>query len=341
MRRRTLIAVAAVAVVTVLPLEAALAGQGSVQATTTGDRSELIKTIPVDSGQGTFRPVMRLVPQAMPSYRTGDRLRVSAELVVTTDCTQPAPRCTGHPYGFDPRVETRMVLISPAGDAVLSQDRMSCVQQVGDRQHHCVIPHHGIEAGGTPERLGCERGGCMLEMQIRARNPRAEPGHLLIIGGQDETGRLRQDKARLNAIRLRGRPQTKVISGRLSKTEVPPDLEHRVVLSQRVDGLQKGDVIEASVDLRASVAHLPYPALVASQIVLAESPNATHGKRFVSRVANLHGGAHRRRWHELHPGADTLPRPSHRHPEGEGELGEPKGEQSASSSTWSYARTTS
>ena len=166
---------------------------------------------------------------------------------------------------------------------------MSCVQQVGDRQHHCVIPHHGIEAGGAPERLGCERGGCMLEMQIRARNPRAEAGHLLIIGGQDETGRLRQDKARLNAIRLRGRPQTKVISGRQTKTEVPPDLEHRVVLSQRVDGLQKGDVIEASVDLRATVAHLPYPALVASQIVLAESPNATHGKRFVSRVANLHG----------------------------------------------------
>jgi hypothetical protein len=289
MRRRAFIVPVAVGVMAAFPVGPALATDGSVEASTTGDRSELLETIPVESGQGTFRSVMRLAPQAMPAFKAGDRLRVSAELVVTTDCTRPAPRCTGRPYTFDPRVETRIVLASASGDAVVAEDRMTCVQQPGDRQHHCVIPHHGIEAHEAADRLGCDGGGCKLEMQIRARNPHAGPGHLLIIGGQDESGRLRQDKGRLNAIRLRGLPRTRVVAGGLSRTEVPPDLEKRVVLSERIDGLRRGDVIEASVDLRASVAHLPYPALVGSQIVLAESPGATHGKRFVSRVANLRG----------------------------------------------------
>jgi hypothetical protein len=296
MRRWTTLAVAG-ALVLPLALASGQATGGSVEGATTGNNSELVLTVPVTGRSGSFRQVMRLAPALMPNLRDGDSLRVSAELAVTTDCTRAAPRCTGRPYSYDPQIDTQVVLTSPRGSAVLAKDRRRCIQQPGDRQHHCVIPFNGVEAGGQAERLGCDEGGCALEMLMSAHSANARSGQLLIIGGQDESGRLSQDKGRINAIRLRGSPDVEVGKTHLERDEVPPDLRKRVVLSQRLSRLRRGDVVEASLDLRASVDHLPYPALVGSQIVLAETPGAIHGKRFVSRVANLRG--------ELTEGAGT------------------------------------
>lgn len=265
------------------------AGTGSVDGATTGNNSELVETIPITERVGPLRTVMRLAPAAMPGFREGDELRVSAEVSVTTDCTRPQPRCTGVPHTFDPRIESHVVLVAPAGEAVLARDSRRCVQQPGDRQHHCVIPFHGIEAEGPAERLGCASDACAIELRMAAHNRNARGGEVLIIGGQDETGHLHQDKGRINAIRLRGRPETRLAETALERDEVPPDLKKRVVLSQRLDPLKRGDVIEASVDLRASVGHLPYPALVSSQIALTESPRSIRGQRFVAKVSNLRG----------------------------------------------------
>ncbi len=167
-------------------------------------------------------------------------------------------------------------------------DRMKCVQQPGDRQHHCIVPLHGMEAGGVARRLNCD-GDCRVEMLVRAHNPRARSGDVVVIGMQDETGKLTGDRGRINAIRLRGSPQRRDVREGLERREIPPDLKKRVVISAKLDHLKRGDVIEGWVDIRASVSHLPYPALVASEIVLAEEPTSTNGKRFVSRVASLDG----------------------------------------------------
>src|SRR5688572_1081121 len=113
---------------------------------------------------------MELKPSAMPDFDAGDRLRISAELALTTDCTSPHPRCTGRPHRFDPRYLTRVALASGAGDAVLTKDSGRCVQQPGDRQHHCVLSYHGLEAGGPASRLGCAENACSILFLIRAYN---------------------------------------------------------------------------------------------------------------------------------------------------------------------------
>lgn len=263
---------------------------GSVEAATTGNDSELVRKIEIRENPGRFLPAMKLKRSAMPDLERGDELRVSAELAVTTDCTHPDPRCAGSPYTYDPYLDTELVLRAGSRSISLAADRRRCVQKPGDRQHHCIIPFHGIQAGATAERLGCAAlVKCSLELLARAHNPSARSGQFLVVGGQQEDGRLTGDKGRINAIRLRGRPDRESIQAGLRDSEVPPDLKRRVIVSARLGSLEKGDVVEAWVDLRASVSHLPYPALVGSEIVLAEKPGAIHGGRFVGRVANLHG----------------------------------------------------
>ena len=73
------------------------------------------------------------------------------------------------------------------------------------------------------------------------------------------------------------------------RTAVPLDLNKRVIYSVRLDRLNDGDVVEATVDARGHVGHLPFPALIGSQLVLAEGPREEHGRQFAKRAANLDG----------------------------------------------------
>ena len=262
-----------------------------VDAVTTGNGSELIQTIPVASSPGAWQRAMELPPSEMPDLAPGDRLRVSAELALTTDCTRPLPRCTGRPHRFDPRYQTQIVLRSRSGDVALAKDSGRCVQQPGDRQHHCVLSYRGLEAGGAAERMRCSDEACSIVFLIRAHNTQAEGGEVLIIGGQDASGRIRQDRGRINALRIRPGRAALPKSNRAgpTRTALAPDLRKRVIYSIKLPNLRRGDVLEAWVSARASVGHLPYPAFVSSQIVLAESPSAAHGKRFASKVATMRG----------------------------------------------------
>lgn len=289
--RRNLALTGALAVIAAAAIPASAADALRVDAVTTGNSSELIQSIPVEASPGGWWRAMELEPEAMPALEIGDRLRVSAELALTTDCTKPLPRCTGRPYRFDPRYQTQVLLSSAAGEEALAKDAGRCVQQPGDRQHHCVLSYHGMEAAEAAERLSCADEGCSIAFLIRAHNPQAQGGERLILGGQDATGRIRQDRGRINALRIRPGWAALPDPTRAGpvRTSLAPDLRKRVIYSVKVPDLRQGEVLEAWVDARAEVDHLPYPAFVSSQIVLAESPNATHGKRFTSKVARLRG----------------------------------------------------
>jgi len=266
-------------------------GDVSVDVRTTGDRSELIKTVPITRNPGPFRTALALAPGKMPDLRADDRLRVSSELAVTTDCLFHSPRCAGRPYEFDPVVQTQLVLTGRGGEIVLARDRRRCLQRRGNREHHCQIVFGGIDLGASPGGINCVSDGCALEVRTRSWNGRARGGEALVIGGNKPNGRIVQDKARLNVIRFRGGAQNtaKTVRGGPVRTTVPLDLNKRVVYSVKLKRLDAGDVLEATVDARAHVSHLPFPALVGSQLVLAEGPQEEHGRQFAKRVASLNG----------------------------------------------------
>ncbi len=260
-----------------------------VKAASTGNHSELVSKIEIKGKPKGWTRVMELKKSRVPSFIEGDKLRVSAELGVTTDCTHSASRCTGKPYTYDPRVDTKVVLASGGRDVTLASDTSRCQQKPNDRQHHCIIPFHGLNATGAAQQLNCAGGGCRVEVLARSYNSKAGSGDVLIIGGQQEDGTLSGDKGRINAIRLRGEPEAKSRHAKLQDKSVPPDLKRRVIISLRLNRLEEGDVIEGWADIHAEVSHLSYAALVGSEIVLAEKPNKIHGGKFVKRITNLGG----------------------------------------------------
>ena len=268
-------------------------GQGGVDvdASSTGNNSELIKTVPITRNPGPFRTALGLGPGKMPDLRASDRLRVSSELAVTTDCLFNSPRCAGRPYRFDPVVQTQLVLAGSGNEIVLARDRRRCLQRQGNREHHCQIVFDGIDLSASPGGINCVSGGCALEVRTRSYNGRARGGEALVIGGNKPDGRIVQDKARLNVIRFRGGAQNlaKTERGGPVRTSVPLDLNKRVVYSVKLNRLDAGDVVEATVDARAHVGHLPFAALVGSQLVLAEGPQEEHGRQFAKRMASLKG----------------------------------------------------
>ena len=113
-------------------------------------------------------------------------------------------------------------------------------------------------------------------------------------------------------IRFRGGAQNlaKTERGGPVRTSVPLDLNKRVVYIVKLNRLDAGDVVVATVDARAHVGHLPFAALVGSQLVLAEGPQEEHGRQFAKRMASLGGRVHREQWHQWHAGKDS--RPVHR-----------------------------
>lgn len=266
-------------------------GDVGVDASTTGDRSELIKTIPIEPDPGRGHVALALRPKAMPQLERGDRIRVSSELLVTTDCTFSSPRCAGSPYTFNPRAEASLVLVAGNDEATLATQERRCWQKPGERQHHCLLTFTGVEAGQSADRLRCEAARCALEVRVRAWSSQANGSQRLVIGSNKPNGRIVQDKARLNAIRIRpggGRLPKPTTAGPAERS-IPQTLKRTVIYSQRLEVLTKGEVIEASLDARASVEGLGYSSLVGSQIVLSESADGTHGGALVKRVASLGG----------------------------------------------------
>ena len=84
--------------------------RGRALVASTGNDSELRKTIPITARSGANKAVvMSLGPgrrnmAGLPDLAPGDRLEVTAEVEVTTDCARAGAGCVGNPYGFAPTV---------------------------------------------------------------------------------------------------------------------------------------------------------------------------------------------------------------------------------------------
>lgn len=282
---------------------AALIGAGSVAAApgppdpafaTTGDRSELVNTIPI-SRHGERRVVMSLSPGRLPDPRDGDRFTATAEVQVTVDCLIRVRRCVGPPYYYSPLVSARLILADGAqvtgGDDAIPlapSRRQRCLGTLPNREHHCVIVFR--DAALNVERTGdlpCAPERCRINLVLEASSPKARPGDLLILGGSRPDGTIAQDRGRINAIRFGpGRhPRHTVRTHRIRLARHPLDEVRRTVYSQRVRGLERGDILTAEARMTTDVARLPYNARITSQLLLTERRGQVHASSRVRRIA--------------------------------------------------------
>jgi hypothetical protein len=140
--------------------------------------------------------------------------------------------------------------------------------------------------------LPCPRDGCHLNLLARAHHPRARRGNLLVIGGDEASGRIVQDKGRVNVVRLRRdavASVTRHVRGSSPHRRVPVRSgDRRVVRSVPLPGLEKGEHFEVRGAFVAALGRLPYNALISSHMVVAPSRIATH-PRDAARVISLRG----------------------------------------------------
>jgi hypothetical protein len=264
---------------------------------TSGNGSERIKTLHITRNAGERpRVVMSLGPGRLPDLRRGDRVRLSAELQVTTNCNTRGPRCRGGIYHYNPRVRARLVLSSSAkatggrrAKAVSPLNRETCTQKRPQYEHHCVLVFNraGFRVGDR-RRMPCAPNRCHVNLVASVHHPNAKPNDLLMVGGQRPSGHIPQDRGRVNAVRYR---DTVASDFRVVGTRDPhrrrlrPDFRRRVVISKRLDGLQRHEQLLVTGMMRTDISHLSYATRTSAQLILAESPRATKESDFVQSHA--------------------------------------------------------
>jgi hypothetical protein len=271
-----------------------------VTVATTGTRSELLKTIPVtQSPGGEPRVVMSLTPNVLPPLLEGDRLKVSAEVQITADCTFQRPRCTGHPYRYSPAIEGRLILADgpqvtggPNAISLGAADPNVCRQTIGDREHHCMLVPTGSHDVGGGDALPCDPSSCHVNFVVDAHDPRAGGGDVVVVGGQRPNGDVLQDKGRLNAVVVSpGGDQAASLweAHRRVLERLPLNLSKQVVYSQRLEGLTDGEELEVEATMITNISHLPYATRVGARLILAKGRTATGQGRVVKEIADLNG----------------------------------------------------
>ncbi len=277
---------------------------------TTGNNSELVQTVNIGTAPGQGTVVMSLAPSGQPLL-SGDGLKPSSELQVTTDCSAPLDKCVGNPYSYDPIVDTRLILTSSddlTGSSrtavLLAEQARTCTHE----QHHCVIvfPLPDSPFAVSPPVPPCtvEPGGCVLKLVLDAYNSGGQSGDVLIVG-EDEPGCCgitKQDKGRVNAVRLRpvvagsepvGEVKTYSSAPRVSSVPVRDTVSEgkTVVFSQRLDKLRKNEQLSVSANMTTDISKLLRynRALIQSRLILADSRQATAPSTEVKQVEELKG----------------------------------------------------
>jgi len=261
-----------------------------------GSKSETRKLVQITRDSAKKRVVMSMDANRLPELRTGDRLDVTSELQVTLDCFRQEPRCSGRPYEYDVTLKAYLVLARGAnatggGNSVrlTSEKRHVCLGRNPHREHHCVITFRkggmNVGSGGT----SCPPAECRINVVLSAHNPKAKNGHLLAIGGTPPSGKISQDRGRVNAIVYRpgdqARPKAETTKHR-RRSGLPFDERFRVVYSKRLNGLDAKDQLAAEADAFMEVRHLPHDARASSQLILTDSPNAVKPGPIARRVAD-------------------------------------------------------
>jgi hypothetical protein len=272
-----------------------------VRLISTSKQSELIRSVKVSrTRRASERVAMSIPPGRLGPLRTDDQLDISAEVQVSTTCAERGRRCIGRRYDFDPIVTARLVLSNRGKEGVhgaplSGRERIVCAQRRPDRNHHCPFTVVGGRAGTGGSGPACAPDRCHVNLVVGAHHRRAVPGHRIVLGGDRPSGKVVQDKGRLNVIRVpdanTARSEVRVgapLHGSLP-IRPPEGTRRRVVYSVAVPELRAGEVLAADGRFETRIGKLRYNAFVSSRLILATRPGAVSAPGAVRDVAS-HGG---------------------------------------------------
>jgi hypothetical protein len=263
--------------------------------------AELITTLPITAGAGAKRRIaLRLGPDKaalspFPDLQPGDQLKALVELEVTTDCRNEAQGdCLKPlaPYTWSPRVRARLLLANNRSATekqprkAIGLDQESIV--VSQDRHHYVFT---LEATQTipPDWKARENN---LIVAVDANNRAAGGNHRLLIGA-NEDGKVTQDMARANILRLRpgdDSPPAPAINRRLRVRSLPLTKEKKVVLTLPLENLKKDEQLVVGAFVEANGVGRPYPARLSARVFLADNPTDLDLAKEAKRIEPVYRG---------------------------------------------------
>ena len=229
----------------------------------------------------------------LPDLRPGDRILVSAELEVTTDCRQP-PGCADTPYQYDPSVEFGLILAAsgtaatpdPATAILLAPPQ---VRTVTHDRHHDVFVFDNAAFTVPPSGLPWS-GPSFVNATVAAWHPQAQQGQILIMGQNSPSGRPKGDMCGLSVARLRPGTLTQPTALRTERRHAPTvpvitnSPQKRVVYSKRVDNLKRREQLRIRAQLKTRSAHLGYKVRTTVEVFLSEGQTSTDPGNEAKRV---------------------------------------------------------
>ncbi len=280
---------------------------------TTGDNSELVKTIPIGRQRDQkARVVMSLPGSKLGSLSDEMAIEASAELEVTTclkrdpDHAEAEEQCTGKTYGFDPHVNARLILANSAdstdGVQVGRTAELQCSQHLPPRNHHCVLTVPWTRVAIARERLGCNP-SCSLNLVASSWSNDAKNGHVLVIGA-DSQGPVKGDKGRINVVTFADASQplpkpivaTKSVDGHVPIIDDGAgDPIFKVVYSARIDNPREGDQFMVDARSITKIGSVKYNVELPTEVIVAKSPTTTRAAGVAvythpsSQVSELNG----------------------------------------------------
>ncbi len=235
---------------------------------------------------------------AMPDLEPGDRLLISAEVEVTTDCKKQQDDCVGTPYRYDPTVKAQLVLArnrevteaAPGEGVRISGGAVA--EKCSHDEHHKVLVFSGLERSIPKRGFPWPLEDTCINLILEAYHPSAIDDHFLLVGENDPGGKVGQDKGRLNVVRLRGEvppPAPKSTSAK-EVPMLPVDPEAKtVVYSLPIGKPEEGEQLEVKAELGSTAEHLGYPARISTRLYLTDNRYQTDLGGEAKRVAAFGG----------------------------------------------------
>jgi hypothetical protein len=269
------------------------APSSKVRVGSTATGAEIPETLPIRGQPGKGAKVAAsLRPGDLPGLQTGDQLEVTAEVEVTTDCLQRhrlESECRGKAYRFNPRVGATLILAgsedATTGIPLSDRQQITCRQKLPARQHHCFMaltpPPFQVSDEST---LPCAD-SCRVNLVMDASHRLARRGTVLLLGGNNREGKVKQDKASIDVVRTRpadasATPPPLPVGTTVSATgermttgislDEPPRTS--VVYSQRLDDLEEDEQLAVRAGMLTGIKRLRHNAKIGTRIVLADGP---------------------------------------------------------------------
>jgi hypothetical protein len=238
----------------------------------------------------------------LPDIKPGDRLRIFAELEVTTNPDRSAPGLVGSAYTYTPKIEATLWA---ARDAEFATAKAGYASQIGPAWSGSCAPakHHEVITFGD---WGLEidepdwPAPYYLNLAVGVCHPSAKSGDRLLIGQNEKEGGVGIDMAGIRVVRLRPGAQPAVAAQYTRRPFVwgipvnPAAREPKqwvAVYSHPLTGLKKGDQLLVRARMNTNASSLGYETRLSSRLFVSDDARAVEPgegiKRFVSWNGHL------------------------------------------------------